>query len=87
MDSGHTMFDTGIMKVKDKVVLVHAMWAYGGAQAQLPSFSTLLLDRDECSVPRLGRFTLGIHSKGGCVCPSASLNVSKKIKISYPCQK
>jgi hypothetical protein len=61
MDSGHSVFYTGIMKVKDEVVVVHAMKAFGGAQAQLPLFSTSLLDGGECSVSRLGRFTFGIH--------------------------
>jgi len=60
------MCDTGNMKVKDKVDLVHAMKTYGGAQAQLHSFSTSLIDGGECSVSRLGRFIsceghFGIH--------------------------
>jgi hypothetical protein len=36
-DNGHSTFDKGIMKVKDKDVHVHAMKANGGAQAQLHS--------------------------------------------------
>jgi hypothetical protein len=43
-DSGRSKFGTGNMKVKDKVVLVHAKKAYGGAQPQLHSFSSSLID-------------------------------------------
>ena len=53
------MFDTRNMKVKDKVVLVHAMKTYGGAQARLLSFSASLIDGGERSVSRLGRFISG----------------------------
>ena len=58
-DSRHSKFDTGNMKVKDKVVLVHATKAYGGAKAQLHSFSTSLIGGGECSVSSLGRFISG----------------------------
>jgi len=69
-DSRHSMFDTGNMKIKDKIVLVLATKAYGWAKALLHSFSTSLLDGGECSFSRLGRFILvkgpfGIHWIGG----------------------
>jgi len=46
------------------------MKAYGGAQAQLHSFSTKLIDGGECSVSRLDRFisgegSLDFHWTGG----------------------
>lgn len=47
------------MKVKDKVVLVHAMQAYGRGEAELHSLLTSLLDGGVCSASRLGRFTPG----------------------------
>lgn len=64
-DSRHSVFDTRNMKVKDKIVLVHATKAY--RRARLHSFSTsLIIDGGECSVSRLGRLisaegSFGIH--------------------------
>jgi len=66
-------------KVKDEVVLLHAMKEYGGMDVWLHSFLTLLLDGGERPPTRLGRFTFGERALaslwiGGLVAPIAGLD-------------
>jgi hypothetical protein len=44
-------------------------------------FLTSVVDGDECSASRPGRFTLGTHWIGGWVSPRADLDIVEKQKI------
>lgn len=69
----------GLGKGKEKIVSVHYIKAYGGAETWLPSFVTPIYI-GEWSASRPDRFTpfesdLNFHSAGGCVDTRAGLDM------------